>query len=269
MNWKNLFTSGVNMSPDEVRKFMTEHDPGEYQLLDVRQLKEYQKEHIPGAVLIPVKELSDRCDELDPEKPVFVYCHSGVRSKAASQLLLGNNFLHIFNMSGGIIAYNGGKVTGGPDFGMELFVDGEFEDAFRMSYAMEATLQQLYLVLANLCDDGEVKALLDRLATFEEGHKAKLKAMFPTVAHEENGDSDRLEGGFGKEQIAAHFQERPLSVDAVIQLGMMLEMQAFDLYFRLAEKAGDPEAEKFFKFMQTEEKQHLEFLSMEYDRILQ
>ncbi len=269
MNWKNLFTSGANISPDEVRKFMAGHDPGEYQLLDVRQLKEYQKEHIPGAVLIPVKELSERCDELDPEKPVFVYCHSGVRSKAASQLLLGHNFPHIFNMTGGIIAYNGGKATGGPDFGMDLFVSGEFEDAFRMSYAMEEGLQQLYLVLVDLCDDEEVKALLDRLAIFEEGHKSKLKAKFPNVGQGEDCAPESLEGGFGKEQIVAHFQGRDFSVDAVIQLGMMLETQAFDLYFRLAEKADDPETEKFFKFMQTEEKQHLGFLSREYDRILQ
>ena len=73
MNWKSLFVPGANMSPDEVKKFMAEHQPDDFQLLDVRQLKEYEKEHIPGSMLIPVKELTGRMDELDRTKPTFVY----------------------------------------------------------------------------------------------------------------------------------------------------------------------------------------------------
>ena len=73
MNWKSLFGSDVNMSPADVKNFIAEHKPEEYQLLDVRQPKEYEKEHLPGSKLIPVKELSDRLDELDPTKPTFVY----------------------------------------------------------------------------------------------------------------------------------------------------------------------------------------------------
>ena len=73
MNWKSLFGSDVNMSPADVKDFIAEHKPEEYQLLDVRQPKEYEKEHLPGSKLIPVKELTDRLDELDPAKPTFVY----------------------------------------------------------------------------------------------------------------------------------------------------------------------------------------------------
>ncbi|MCK5069869.1 MAG: sulfurtransferase, partial [Desulfocapsa sp.] len=75
-------------------------------------------------------------------------------------------------MKGGIIAYDGGKAVGDEAFGMEFFVTGDFSDVFRMSYAMEEGLQQLYLILEDLCEDSEVKALLSRLAKFEEGHKA-------------------------------------------------------------------------------------------------
>jgi rhodanese-related sulfurtransferase len=73
MNWKSLFSSDVNMSPADVKEFIAEHKPEEFQLLDVRQPKEYEKEHIPGAKLIPVKDLMDRLKELDPAKPTFVY----------------------------------------------------------------------------------------------------------------------------------------------------------------------------------------------------
>ncbi len=73
MNWKSLFTPGANMSPDEVKGFMAEHPFDEYQLLDVRQVKEYEKSHLPGSMLIPVKELTERMGELDRTKPTFVY----------------------------------------------------------------------------------------------------------------------------------------------------------------------------------------------------
>ncbi|MCD6274170.1 MAG: rhodanese-like domain-containing protein [Deltaproteobacteria bacterium] len=39
----------------------------------MRQPSEYEKSHIPGAKLIPLPQINDRFDELDPEKPTIVY----------------------------------------------------------------------------------------------------------------------------------------------------------------------------------------------------
>jgi sulfur-carrier protein adenylyltransferase/sulfurtransferase len=191
-----------------------------------------------------------------------------VRSKAAAQLLLKADFENIYNMKGGIIAYKGGKAVGDEAFGMDLFVGGEFSDVFRMSYAMEEGLQQLYLLLEEMCDEPEVKILLGRLAKFEEGHKAKLKALFPGVLDGQLVNSDSLEGGFDKQQVLSHFHGRKITGDEVIQLGMMLETQAYDLYSRLAEKADNSGNKEFFLFMVGEEKLHLKFLSDEYDKVL-
>ena len=68
-----LFSSGEDISPAEVKKYIAEHEPGSYQLLDVRQPKEFAEGHLPGALLIPVKELQDRLAEVDREKLTFVY----------------------------------------------------------------------------------------------------------------------------------------------------------------------------------------------------
>lgn len=61
------------MSTEEVRAFLEDHDPGEYNLVDVRQPGEYEEEHLPGTRLIPLAELEDRLDELDPNKPTVAY----------------------------------------------------------------------------------------------------------------------------------------------------------------------------------------------------
>ena len=171
-------------------------------------------------------------------------------------------------MSGGIIAYDGGKAVGDEAFGLEFFVSGDFSDVFRMSYAMEDGLQQLYLVLQEVCDDGEVNSLLERLAKFEEGHKSKLATLFPSVTIDETVSLGSLEGGFNTQQILDHFNSRTATLEDIIQLGMMLETQAFDLYNRLAVKEADPESKEFFELMANEERQHLGFLSKEYDRLL-
>ena len=73
MFWGKLFSPVKSLEPDEVKKMMARHREGTYALIDVRQPGEYEKEHIPGARLIPLPSLADSIKELDPEKPTIVY----------------------------------------------------------------------------------------------------------------------------------------------------------------------------------------------------
>ena len=191
-----------------------------------------------------------------------------MRSKAAAQLLLADGFTNIYNMSGGIISYNGETAIGGEDFGMESFIGGDFADAFQMSYAMEEGLKQLYLALEEKTDDKEARQLLAKLAKFEDGHKAKLKAMFPAAAADDEINTELLEGGFSKQQILDHFHSRLGSLREIIELAMMLETQALDLYGRLSRQTEEKENRELFSYLAKEEKMHLEFLSNEYDTLL-
>ena len=63
----------MSMSAEEVRKFLKDRNLDQYNLIDVRQPVEYERGHIPGARLIPVAELSDHIQELDPDKPTITY----------------------------------------------------------------------------------------------------------------------------------------------------------------------------------------------------
>ena len=73
MGLMDYFKSVPSMTADEVKKFIAGKKPDEYNLVDVRQPGEYERDHIPGANLIPMAELSGRLKEIDPEKPTFVY----------------------------------------------------------------------------------------------------------------------------------------------------------------------------------------------------
>ncbi|MDE8702104.1 FAD-dependent oxidoreductase [Adlercreutzia equolifaciens] len=79
------------------------HD-GSVTLLDVRTPAEYAGGHIDGFRNIPVDELRDRLDELEPGKPVYVICQSGLRSYIACRILAGHGF-EPYNFAGGYRYY--------------------------------------------------------------------------------------------------------------------------------------------------------------------
>jgi rhodanese-related sulfurtransferase len=69
----DYFKPVATWSSDEVREFLKDRNPEDYNLVDVRQPVEYEKEHLPGARLIPLGELNMHLEELDPEKPTIAY----------------------------------------------------------------------------------------------------------------------------------------------------------------------------------------------------
>ncbi len=73
MKWLQYLTPVKSIDTDEAEAMMNAHPGEELTILDVRQPGEYLKEHIPGAVLIPLPKLKDQLDHIDSEKPVLVY----------------------------------------------------------------------------------------------------------------------------------------------------------------------------------------------------
>ncbi len=74
----------------------------DYQVVDVRNAQERIELPLAGAVPIPVDELADRWQELDPAKPTIVVCHSGKRAHVAATWLLGHGFSQVWNLNGGM-----------------------------------------------------------------------------------------------------------------------------------------------------------------------
>ena len=77
---------------------------GSITLLDTRTVGEYQRGHIEGFYNIPVDELRERLDEVDPGKPVYVICQSGLRSYISCRILEGNGYT-AYNFAGGFRFY--------------------------------------------------------------------------------------------------------------------------------------------------------------------
>ncbi len=78
-------------------------------IIDVREQSEYNECHIDGSVLIPLATLTivHVKDLANDGKKIVIHCRSGVRSLRACQMLMEyDNELDVYNLEGGIIAWN-------------------------------------------------------------------------------------------------------------------------------------------------------------------
>jgi len=76
-------------------------------ILDVREPDEFKGGHLLNAKLIPLGKLRERIGELERyrEKPIVVVCRSGQRSATACALLGNDGFAQVYNLSGGVMAW--------------------------------------------------------------------------------------------------------------------------------------------------------------------
>ncbi|WP_280421778.1 rhodanese-like domain-containing protein [Nocardia carnea] len=83
-------------------------------IVDVRRGFEWNRNRIPGAVHLPLEQLTEKCGELPEDRLLITFCTGGLRSYGAANLLLEYGF-EAKNMSGGLIDWRaaGGALESG------------------------------------------------------------------------------------------------------------------------------------------------------------
>lgn len=104
----NLFgeqIQGIQSVPPQQATMLINHENGV--VLDVREESEFSEGHILNAQHIPLGKLSDKLKQLETyrQKPIIVSCRSGNRSAQACSRLRQNGFEKVYNLKGGIIAW--------------------------------------------------------------------------------------------------------------------------------------------------------------------
>jgi rhodanese-related sulfurtransferase len=77
----------------------------QFTLVDVRNDDEVARGIIQSAVHIPLMLLANEFTQLDPEKTIVFYCHSGIRSAQAVSFLANHGFDDLYNLRGGVLAW--------------------------------------------------------------------------------------------------------------------------------------------------------------------
>jgi rhodanese-related sulfurtransferase/rubrerythrin len=275
----DYFRKIASRSADDVRKIIDTKDPGEYSLVDVRQPGEYRQGHLPGAKLIPLDELPDRLEELEPSKPTLVYCAAGVRSRAGASILTRAGFSEVYSMEGGIRSWKGMVAEELPAAGMAWFLPAQStEELIGLAWLLEDGMRSFYLEIAKGLDRSEEAHLFMELAGAELHHKnALLKlyrqvsgkdagANFPADVLHEQPREKYLEGGVLLDEVLSWAGKK--TPKEILEFAISLEVGSYDRFLTLRDQFKDESAREVFGLLAAEEKAHLKRLTRLFEKDL-
>lgn len=94
----------IDIPPGEIS------DPGEVELIDVREADEFRTEHIPGARHLPLSQLvAEDIPPPESDRPCVVYCQRGPRGQQAARLLSRQWQREVRNLRGGLAGWTGSR----------------------------------------------------------------------------------------------------------------------------------------------------------------
>jgi sulfur-carrier protein adenylyltransferase/sulfurtransferase len=260
--------------PDELKEFIEGNREGTYTLLDVRQPFEYEEAHLPGARLLPLPRLPDSLDELRRERITIVYCAMGGRSKMAAQFLSHQGFQNVYHLQGGIEAWEETTATGPSEFHLQ-FIRGDetAEEVVRLAYVMEEGLRRFHEIVQTRTDDAELSTLLGHLIKADESHKKALLNLLEDQSQRDelvrslsdSSDSSLMEGGLDLADFLKKNERYLHTTSGYMELAMMIETQALDLYLRMADASSNSAAKEVLLRVGEEEKAHLALLGRYLD----
>ncbi len=109
----NLFRALIGgVKEVSCQKYQRKYDGVEHVLLDVRSPQEFESEHIPGAINIPLKKLSKKLKSLPDSQPVVCVSRNGERGREAAYILQDAGY-NVEYLVGGILRWrqDGGEVV--------------------------------------------------------------------------------------------------------------------------------------------------------------
>jgi rhodanese-related sulfurtransferase/rubrerythrin len=268
----DYFRKIATRSADDVKKMIDTTDPDDFSLVDVRQPGEYEQGHLPGAKLMPLDDLPDRLEELDPSKTTLVYCAAGVRSRAGAAILTRAGFSEVYSMEGGIRSWKGLVAEKLPEAGMAWFQSAQStEELIGLAWLLEDGMRTFYLEIAKGLDRSEEAQLFMELAGAELHHKNALLKLyqqikgedvsvnFPSAILQEQPKEKYLEGGVLLSEAfswAGKKDERE-----ILEFVMSLEVGSYDRYLTLRDHFKDESSREVFGLLAAEEKAHLKRLT--------
>ena len=184
-------------------------------------------------------------------------------------MLAGKGFKDVYNLSGGIKAWNSGKAIGPEEQGLDLFSGRESpEETLILAYSLEEGLREFYLSMVSKVNNENTRQLFETLSTIEIKHQDRIFDEYLKIAGAPVGRDEfaqtivapAMEGGLTTEEYLDRYGP-DLEVPAeVISLAMAIESQALDLYQRAADRAETQENKTALSQIAREERSHLEQL---------
>ena len=191
-------------------------------------------------------------------------------------MLAGKGFEKVYNVSGGIRAWQSQTAVGPQDLGIHLFSGGESpEEVLTVAYSLEEGLQDFYLSMADRAENEKIRSLFLKLSEIEVKHQTSIVRAYQDLGHPDitqeafsaMAGEKAMEGGLTTEEYLDLFAPDLGSSIDVVSLAMSIEAQALDLYQRVGEKVSSDQSRGIVVKIADEEKAHLASLGRLMDEI--
>jgi len=191
-------------------------------------------------------------------------------------MLSGKGFEKVFNVSGGIKAWDAKIAIGPQGLGMDLFSGKESPlEVLKVAYSLEQGLREFYITMEKDSKNERVKNLFTKLSDIEVKHQMSIYIAYNDMSPEDVNKDEfeqmieitALEGGLSTKEYLDLFNPDLNSEIDVVSLAMSIEAQALDLYQRVALKIDNPESKKIINQIANEEKVHLASLGKLMDSL--
>lgn len=93
----------IFIEPHKITAFLAEHS--DMQIIDIRTTKNFNTTHFEGAISIPRDEFAQHMNLIEKQKPIFVYCHYGLKSDEIGLFLEKKFKTTVYVLEGGWKAY--------------------------------------------------------------------------------------------------------------------------------------------------------------------
>lgn len=268
----------INMIwPDELKTYFQDHRESEYLLVDVRQPEEYATEHLPGAHLIVLNELLAEVPRLPKDKDLIFYCHSGMRSRVASDLCKDNGIDpgKIHNLMGGIMAWEEKVLPAIPRTDLLDNLE-DISAIMEAAIGLEKGAGLFYGYLIDKLKGKPIARQLQKIAAMEMGH-AKLihHTLLPLQEKKEAFEDlyasltgEILEGGRSLLSVCQELEHRSggFTLNA-LEMAINIEYAAYDLYRTFADQCDDPAIQHAFLKLAQAEKKHIDIIVEMFETI--
>ncbi len=191
-------------------------------------------------------------------------------------MLAGEGFKQVFNVTGGIKAWDSQIAMGPEDLGLDLFSGKEDpKEVLKVAYSLEQGLREFYLTMEQRASNEKVKDLFSKLSDIEVKHQMSIYLAYNDIngTNIDKDDFEKMvekkssEGGLSTEQYLQLFKPDLNIATEVVSLAMSIEAQALDLYQRVSQKIDNPESKQIVLKIASEEKAHLASLGKLMDSL--
>ena len=157
----------------DAQKFNELIQSGKGIILDVRTPQEYSRGHIEGSTLINIsdREFQSKINLLQKDKPIYIYCLTGSRSRAAANYMAQIGFTKIYNLQSGIMDW---LRKGYPTVQSEITASSNSKQYSPQDFQKLVASEKLVLVDFNAPWCAPCKQMIPTIDKLSEAYKGKV-----------------------------------------------------------------------------------------------